>query len=105
MLALLCIWGNKVFELEVLLQPRLQSYRLFHAPTLTTSSGYFVPHSEAIRDVEQTCKAKRAPLNYAGRAEKSDVYLNVVKFSATKKIATVNYTRLLLKVVTVYLSQ
>ena len=71
--ALLCIWGTKVFELEVLLQPRLQSYRLFHAPTRTTFSGYFVLHSEAIRDVEQTSKAKSAPLNYAGRAEKSDV--------------------------------
>ena len=57
MQALRCIWGNKVFELEALLQPRLQSYKLFHAPTRTTSSGYFVLHSEAIKDVEQTSKA------------------------------------------------
>ena len=28
--------------------------RLFHAPTRTTSSGCFVLHSEAIRDVKQT---------------------------------------------------
>ena len=28
--------------------------RLFHAPTRTTSSGFFMLISEAIRDVEQT---------------------------------------------------
>ena len=37
--------------------------------------------------------------------ENSDVYSNVVKFSTMKKIVPVNYTRLLLKVATVYLSQ
>ena len=51
------------------------------------------------------CKAKGAPVNYAGRAEKSDVWSNVAKFSTTKKIAPVNYTRLLLRVATVHLSQ
>ena len=30
------------------------SRRLFHAPTRTTSSGFLVLHSEAIRDVKQT---------------------------------------------------
>ena len=69
--ALLCIRGNKVFELELV---------VFQHPA---------------------CKAKSAPLNYAGRAEISDVYLNVITFSTTKKIAPVNYTRILLKVATV----
>ena len=51
------------------------------------------------------CQARGTPLKDAGRAENSDLLLNVLKFSPKKKIAPVNYTRLLLKVVTVYLSQ
>ena len=38
------------------------SRRLFHAPTRTTSSGFFMLHSKAIRDVEQT-KAPGVPGN------------------------------------------
>ena len=51
------------------------------------------------------CKAENAPLNYAGRAGNSDVWLNVVKFSTTENIAPVNYTKYLLEVATVYSSQ
>ena len=109
--ALSCIWGNKVFELELV--ALLQPARLFHAPTRTTSSGCLMLHniiSEAIRDVEQTTapSAKRSHQLRRTRHRthrKLRCLINVVKFSTTKKIAPVNHTRLLLKVATVYLSQ
>ena len=58
--ALSCIWGNKVFEFELV---------VLYSPV---------------------CKAKSAPLNYAGRADNSDDWLNVDKFSTMKTIAPMN---------------